>query len=270
MADLLCKLGSVFTPSGRPSSSLSSNRSPFSSPLPRLSIAPVNMFLGKKLGFEFRKGKVADIILRPVPVKMTLSFPKATRWWEKGIQSNMKEIDSAQELVVSLLEAGDKLVIVDFFSPGCAGCRALHPKICQIAGKNPDVLFLQVNYEMHKSMCYSLNVHVLPFFRFYRGAHGRLCSFSCTNATIQKFKDALAKHSTERCSLWPSKGLEESELLALSENKDLCFNYTKREEDLFTSPEIKEPVSAIQELLLSPVPISIKESDDKVLTAAGR
>jgi len=33
-------------------------------------------------------------------------------------------------------------------------------------------------------MCYSLNVHVLPFFRFYRGAHGRLCSFSCTNATV--------------------------------------------------------------------------------------
>lgn len=33
-------------------------------------------------------------------------------------------------------------------------------------------------------MCYSLNVHVLPFFRFYRGAQGRVCSFSCTNATV--------------------------------------------------------------------------------------
>lgn len=49
---------------------------------------------------------------------------------------------------------------------------------------NPDVQFLQVNYEDHKSMCYSLNVHVLPFFRFYRGAEGRVCSFSCTNATV--------------------------------------------------------------------------------------
>lgn len=49
---------------------------------------------------------------------------------------------------------------------------------------NPEVEFLAVNYEEHKSMCYSLNVHVLPFFRFYRGAHGRLCSFSCTNATV--------------------------------------------------------------------------------------
>ena len=57
-------------------------------------------------------------------------------------------------------------------------------QICQLAEMNPDVQFLHVNYEEHKSMCYSLNVHVLPFFRFYRGAHGRLCSFSCTNATV--------------------------------------------------------------------------------------
>jgi hypothetical protein len=57
-------------------------------------------------------------------------------------------------------------------------------QLCQLAEMNPDVQFLQVNYEEHKSMCYSLNVHVLPFFRLYRGAHGRLCSFSCTNATV--------------------------------------------------------------------------------------
>ena len=60
----------------------------------------------------------------------------------------------------------------------------LFGQICQLAEMNPEVQFLQVNYEEHKSMCYSLNVHVLPFFRFYRGAHGRLCSFSCTNATV--------------------------------------------------------------------------------------
>ena len=64
-------------------------------------------------------------------------------------------------------------------------------QICQFAEQNPDVLFLQVNYEEHKSMCYSLHVHVLPFFRFYRGAQGRLCSFSCTNATVRSWPDRL-------------------------------------------------------------------------------
>lgn len=108
-------------------------------------------------------------------------------------------------------------------------------------------------------MCYSLHVHVLPFFRFYRGAQGRVSSFSCTNATvspfdllfttsttksllqmfmikmltwllrlglqIKKFKDALAKHSPDRCSLGPARGLEESELMALASNRDLEFTY---------------------------------------------
>lgn len=154
--------------------------------------------------------------LDPVYAQTSVTFGKALRWWEKSLQPNMVEISSAQDLVANLMNAGDRLLIVDFYSPGCGGCKALHPKICQIAESNPDSVFLMVNYEQHKEMCYALNVHVLPFFRFYRGAEGRLCSFSCTNATIKKFRDALAKYGTERCSLGPAKGLSEQEMLALA------------------------------------------------------
>ncbi|KAL2920848.1 Thioredoxin-like 1-1 chloroplastic [Bienertia sinuspersici] len=206
-----------------------------------------------------------------ISAKMGL-IGKTQRWWEKGVQPNMKEIDSAEELVDSLLTAGDKLVIVDFYSPGCGGCKALHPKICQFAEMNPDVQFLQINYEEHKSMCYSLNVHVLPFFRFYRGSEGRVCSFSCTNATIKKFKDALAKYGRERCSLGPTKGLEEKELLALAANKDLSFTYTPKpvEEELEPKP-VPQEIAAAEESrapsnkkpLSSPsIPKSSQESED--------
>ncbi|KAK9122511.1 hypothetical protein Sjap_012113 [Stephania japonica] len=186
--------------------------------------------------------------IRALPIQMTISFRRTLKWWEKGLQPNMKEIASAQELVDSLLNAGDQLVILHFYSPACGGCKALHPKVCQFAERNPDVLFLQVNHEEHKSMCYSLNVHVLPFFQFYRGAHGRLCSFSCTNATIKKFKDALAKHSTEWCCLGPTRGLEESELLALAANKDLSFSYAPKapEPVPLTLPVVQaEPVKSV-------------------------
>ncbi|XP_062082332.1 thioredoxin-like 1-2, chloroplastic [Humulus lupulus] len=174
----------------------------------------------------------------------------------------MKEVESAEDLVESLSKAGDKLVIVDFFYPGCGGCRALHPKICQMAEMNPDVQFLQVNYEEHKSMCYSLNVHVLPFFRFYRGAHGRLCSFSCTNATIKKFKDALAKHTPDRCSIGPVKWLEEKELLALAANKDLSFNYTPK--------PVEEPVPAEKQLVVAEAESSSTSSKEPVLPRTSR
>ncbi|KAG0447756.1 hypothetical protein HPP92_028192 [Vanilla planifolia] len=227
------------------------------------------VFLGKKLLVDCQGGKSARRNIQAVPIKMGLSIGKAMRWWEKD-SAQHEGITSAQDLVDSLLNAGDKLVIVDFFSPGCAGCKSLHPKICQLAEQNPDVLFLQVNHEEHRSMGYSLNVHVLPFFKFYRGAHGRLCSFSCTIATIKKFKDALAIHSTERCSLGPTKGLEEFELLALAANKDLCFEYTRKEELVSAAPEVKEIAPEMPELPLLPVPITNQGSEDKTLAAAGR
>ncbi|KAK1316040.1 hypothetical protein QJS10_CPA05g00591 [Acorus calamus] len=227
-------------------------------------------FHGRRLVIGDGNGRHVKPSRRALPVQMGLSFGKSVKWWEKGLQPNMKEINSAQDLVDSLLNAGNKLVVVDFFSPGCGGCKALHPKICQFAEMNPDVMFLKVNYEEHKSMCYSLNVHVLPFFRFYRGAHGRLCSFSCTNATIKKFKDALAKHSTDRCSLGPARGLEEAELVALSSNKDLSFSYN-------TTNKKTLPVPALESMAEATIPSSSKApfleespEEKKTLVSAGR
>ncbi|XP_009148112.1 thioredoxin-like 1-1, chloroplastic [Brassica rapa] len=200
-----------------------------------------------------------------VTAQSTLRIGTAHKWWEKGSQENMREISSAQDLVDSLADAGDKLVVVDFFSPGCGGCKALHPKMCQLAEQSPDVQFLQVNYEEHKSMCYSLGVHVLPFFRFYRGAQGRVCSFSCTNATIKKFRDALAKHSPDRCSLGPTKGLEEKELVALAANKELNFSYTPK----VVPVEKEAAIPTANPALPVPHP-SMSGSEEKTLVSAGR
>ena len=58
-------------------------------------------------------------------------MPRLSRWWEKGKTTNMIEVHSAQELIDSLVTAGDKLVVLDFYSPGCGACRSVHPKVCQ-------------------------------------------------------------------------------------------------------------------------------------------
>uniref|UniRef100_A0A7N0T189 Thioredoxin domain-containing protein n=1 Tax=Kalanchoe fedtschenkoi TaxID=63787 RepID=A0A7N0T189_KALFE len=225
--------------------------------------------------------------LPAVSAQMTAGIiGRSHKWWEKGVQPNMKEVTSAQDLVDSLANAGNKLVVVEFFSPGCGGCKALHPKICQLAEQNPDVQLLQVNHEDYKSLAYSLGVHVLPFFRFYRGAQGRLCSFSCTNATIKKFKDALAKHTTDRCSLGPAKGLEEKELLALAANKDLGFSYKPApspvEADVLpvhaasqSEPESVAPSKSNDSLLPLPLPLpslnrSFQDREQKNLVEAER
>ncbi|KAK6123228.1 hypothetical protein DH2020_043034 [Rehmannia glutinosa] len=193
-------------------------------------------FLGKPFDLSDQKPFTNYNIKTPkvnlVNAQPSVCIGKAQRWWEKTLQPNMVEIQSAQELMEFLNNAGDKLVILDFYSPSCGGCKTLHPKICQLAEMNPNAIFLKLNYEQHKAMCYALHVHVLPFFRFYRGAEGRVCSFSCTNATIKKFKDALAKHGSDECgSLGPAKGLDESEVLALASigliSTDLVLNANK-------------------------------------------
>ncbi|XP_072997591.1 thioredoxin-like 1-2, chloroplastic [Typha latifolia] len=280
MAEVLVK-GSLLLPCGRRSLGFSCHKRRQSFVrFPRCSSLAFEEERRSSRKSEFFRGRLVLETSRrqptnPTPVSSTvqrsLSIGKSQKWWEKGLQPNMKEIESAQDLVDSLLNAGDKLVIVDFFSPGCGGCRALHPKICQFAEMNPDILFLQVNYERHKSMCYSLNVHVLPFFRFYRGAQGRLCSFSCTNATIKKFKDALAKHTPERCSLGPLKGLEESELMALAANKDLSFNYTRNPVLVPSADDVAERAPpASRGLPLSPTATATEDSEDKSLVTSGR
>ncbi|XP_068659866.1 thioredoxin-like 1-1, chloroplastic [Aristolochia californica] len=274
MAELLTR-SNLLLPSARTSLSVSPHRSSsrigFSSPrLPFRSSSSSDLH-GQKLVIYRDLSTSSQGYLQASGAQMSLVIGKAQRWWQKVLQPNMKEVESAQDLVDSLLTAGDKLVIVDFFSPGCGGCKALHPKICQFAEQNPEVLFLQVNYEEHKSMCYSLNVHVLPFFRFYRGVQGRLCSFSCTNATIKKFRAALAKHNTDRCGLGPAKGLEESELLALAANRDLSFSFTPKTAP--ASPEEAAEKSLASAPRVAPLPSiqrSTQESEDKALIAAGR
>ncbi|KAF3326368.1 thioredoxin-like 1-2 [Carex littledalei] len=129
-------------------------------------------------------------------------------WWEMA-HDNYREILCADDLAESLKNAGDKLVVLHFYSPSCCGCRTLHPKVFQIAETHQEAIFLKVNQQVHKSLCDTLMVHVLPFFQFYRGAQGRIHSFSCTLATINKLKDALKKHGIKESDLGPSKGSEE-------------------------------------------------------------
>ena len=69
-------------------------------------------------------------------------------------------------------------------------------------------------------MCKNLNVKVLPYFHFYRGADGQLESFSCSLAKFQKIKDAIATHNTERCSIGPNKGVGDVNLETVSAPKN--------------------------------------------------
>ncbi|KAJ3694094.1 hypothetical protein LUZ60_009574 [Juncus effusus] len=135
------------------------------------------------------------------------------KWWEKSAGPNMVDIHSTQEFLDALRDAGERLVIVEFYGTWCASCRALYPKLCRTVQEHPDILFLKVNFDENKPMCKRLNVRTLPHFQFYRGADGQLEAFSCSLAKFQKIKDAIATHSTDRCSIGPPAGVGNLDLL---------------------------------------------------------
>lgn len=155
-------------------------------------------------------------------VHATIAERDQPKWWEKNAP-NMIDIHSTQEFLNALSEAGDRLVIVEFYGTWCASCRALFPKLCRTAEDHPEIVFLKVNFDENKPMCKSLNVKVLPYFHFYRGADGQLESFSCSLAKFQKLKDAIATHNTARCSIGPPKGvgdLLEPSLASMDKSKE--------------------------------------------------
>lgn len=59
-------------------------------------------------------------------------------------------------------------------------------QLCKTVKENPDIVFIKVNFDENKPMCKRLNVRVLPYFHFYRGADGLLESFSCSLAKVSK------------------------------------------------------------------------------------
>jgi thiol-disulfide isomerase/thioredoxin len=142
------------------------------------------------------------------------------KWWEKNGGPNMHDIHSTKEFLDALNQAGDKLVISEFYGTWCGSCRALYPKLCKIAAEHPDIVFLKINFDENKPMCKSLNIKVLPYFHFYRGAQGRIESFSCSLAKFQKLRDAIALHNTARCSLGPPLGVGDIDLLGSSSTTD--------------------------------------------------
>lgn len=56
------------------------------------------------------------------------------KWWEKNAGPNMIDIHSTEEFLSALKDAGDRLVVVEFYGTWCASCRALFPRVsCFVA-----------------------------------------------------------------------------------------------------------------------------------------
>ncbi|KAK9844576.1 hypothetical protein WJX74_004207 [Apatococcus lobatus] len=115
-------------------------------------------------------------------------------WWEVLDTTNCVTVAKLADYERHLTAAKEKmqLVVCLFFAPWCMACRALHPKLEQIAEQNPEVLFVKANIEQMRELASSMAVASLPYFVFYKGAGDPLTQFT---ASLQP--NRLAKLRTE-------------------------------------------------------------------------
>lgn len=81
------------------------------------------------------------ILLTSLQVSATVAETGQPKWWEKNAP-NMIDIHSTQEFLSALSQAGDRLVIVEFYGTWCASCRALFPKVLLLLEFHPFTLML--------------------------------------------------------------------------------------------------------------------------------
>lgn len=85
----------------------------------------------------------------------------------------MNHAKSAEELNKYLAEAGDKLVIIDFFACWCGPCKRIAPFLDKIAKEHADDLtILKVDVDEAEELAREYKINIMPTFVFKRrGEH---------------------------------------------------------------------------------------------------
>nr|CAD7197681.1 unnamed protein product [Timema douglasi]CAD7402729.1 unnamed protein product [Timema poppensis]CAD7574562.1 unnamed protein product [Timema californicum] len=80
-----------------------------------------------------------------------------------------------------LAEAGDNLVVVDFFAVWCGPCKMIAPKLEEMAAEYPDIVVLKVDVDECEDLVAIYEISSMPTFVFIKNK-AKVESFSGSNA----------------------------------------------------------------------------------------
>ncbi|XP_071847688.1 thioredoxin-like [Apostichopus japonicus] len=100
----------------------------------------------------------------------------------------VKQIANMAELDAALKEAGDKLVIVDFYAEWCGPCKRIAPDIKKLAEEHTDVVFLKVDVDEAEDVAAAKGIEAMPTFHFYKSGD-KVVEF--TGANLEQLKKHL-------------------------------------------------------------------------------
>ncbi|XP_033208430.1 thioredoxin-2-like [Belonocnema kinseyi] len=100
------------------------------------------------------------------------------------------EVKDAAHLKTQLTEAGDKLVVIDFFATWCGPCKIIGPKLQELSEEFPDVVFLKVDVDENEDIATEYEISSMPTFVFIKNCT-KVDSFSGANS--DKIKTTILK-----------------------------------------------------------------------------
>lgn len=116
-------------------------------------------------------------------------------WWQVSPGKNVATVNTREEYAIALARRKEEfpLVVVDFFAPWCCGCRALYPKLCQIASANLDVAFIKVNTEVEemRELAADLGVVGLPFFNLHSSCRNNVQAFTANLTKVNRLRTQI-------------------------------------------------------------------------------
>ena len=94
-----------------------------------------------------------------------------SRWRQLRGGSALSPLETELELEVALDEAGDALVVVDFFAEWCGPCKKIAPTLEQLARSTPPskVLFYKVDVDRARELAAAQGVKSMPTLQFFKG-----------------------------------------------------------------------------------------------------
>jgi thiol-disulfide isomerase/thioredoxin len=82
-------------------------------------------------------------------------------------------------------------VLVDFFTPPCAPCKALVPVLERAAGKHPNVKVVKVNAWNNPGLCVRWKIVGVPALLFFKGGNNVLRIDGFDDSTEKRIEDGL-------------------------------------------------------------------------------
>lgn len=96
------------------------------------------------------------------------------------------------ELKKAISDAGEKLVVIDFYATWCGPCKVIGPQMEEMSKVMTNVVFLKVDVDENEDAASEYSITAMPTFVFIRGGEKVT---DMMGANTEKLKELIEKHA---------------------------------------------------------------------------